>query len=146
MKRTFLGLALVTSLAAAAPSVAGAPPIVATPLAVGAMHATTIKAQTGSAILESIVIAPGGSFGWHEHGAPVAVVVAKGTLTVLDPAVGNCKPFTVSKGQSFVEPANHVHLARNDTQSPVKVYAFYLGVRKAAQANAGVSAPEGCSA
>jgi quercetin dioxygenase-like cupin family protein len=145
MKRTFLGLALATSLAAAAPSVAGAPPIVATPLAVGTMHATTIKAQTGAAILESIVIAPGGSFGWHTHGAPVAVVVAKGTLTVLDPTVGNCKPFTVSKGQSFVEPANHVHLARNDTQSPVQVYAFYLGVRKAGQANVGVSAPKGCS-
>ena len=146
MKRTFLGLALVTTLAAAAPSIAAAPPIVATPLAVGAMHATTIKAQTGSAILESIVIAPGGSFGWHKHGAPVAVVVAKGTLTVLDPTVGNCTPFKVSKGQSFVEPANHVHLARNDTHSPVQVYAFYLGVRKVAQANVGVSTPQGCSA
>lgn len=145
MKRTFLGLALATSLAVAAPSVAGAPPIVATPLAVGTMHATTIKAQTGAAILDSIVIAPGGSFGWHTHGAPVAVVVAKGTLTVLDPTVGNCKPFTVSKGQSFVEPANHVHLARNDTKTPVQVYAFYLGIRKPSQANVGVSAPPGCN-
>jgi quercetin dioxygenase-like cupin family protein len=146
MKRAFLGLALVTGLAAAAPSVAGAPPIVATPLAVGTMQATTIKAQTGSAILTSIKIAPGGSFGWHTHGAPVAVVVAKGTLTVFDPAVGNCKPFKVSKGQSFVEPANHVHLARNDTGTPVQVYAMYLGVRKPAQANVTVAEPNGCHA
>ena len=146
MKRTILGLALVTGLAAAAPSVAGAPPIVATPLAVGQMQATTIKAQTGTAILTSIKIAPGGSFGWHTHGAPVAVVVAKGTLTVFDPAVGNCKPFKVSKGQSFVEPANHVHLARNDTSTPVQVYAMYLGVRETNQANLPATEPDGCHA
>jgi quercetin dioxygenase-like cupin family protein len=146
MKRTILGLALVTGLAAAAPSVAGAPPIVATPLAVGQMQATTIKAQTGTAILTSITIAPGGSFGWHTHGAPVAVVVAKGTLTVFDPAVGNCKPFKVSKGQSFVEPANHVHLARNDTATPVQVYAMYLGVRETNQANLPATEPDGCHA
>ena len=146
MKRTILGLALVTGLAAAAPSVAGAPPIVATPLAVGQMQATTIKAQTGTAILTSIKIAPGGSFGWHTHGAPVAVVVAKGTLTVFDPAVGNCKPFKVSKGQSFVEPANHVHLARNDGTRPATVYALYLGVPKTSEANIGEAQPAGCNA
>jgi quercetin dioxygenase-like cupin family protein len=148
MTRTFLGPALVLGLAvaAAAPSIAAAPPVVATPLAVGTMKATTIKAQSGSAILTSIKIAPGGSFGWHTHGAPVAVVVSKGTLTVFDPTIGNCKPFTVSKGQSFVEPANHVHLARNDTKTPVVVYAMYLGVHTPAQANVTVAAPDGCHA
>ncbi len=146
MKHAVLGLALVVSLAVAAPSVAAAPPIVAKPLAVGTIKATTIKAQSGAAILEQITIRPGGSFGWHTHGAPVAVVVAKGTLTVLDPTIGNCAPFTVAKGQSFVEPANHVHLARNDTRTPVLVYAMYLGVPKPALANVSVAAPAGCSA
>ena len=36
-------------------------------------------------ILETYTIKPGGSFGWHAHGAPVAVVVTAGTLTVFDP-------------------------------------------------------------
>src|SRR5436190_19332867 len=108
-----LGLLLVCALGAAGASAAAAPPIVAKPIAQGTMQATTIHGQTGSMILESITIAPGGNFGWHTHGAPVAVVITGGTLTVFDPKVGGCKPFNVSKGQSFAEPANHVHLARN---------------------------------
>jgi hypothetical protein len=90
MKFTVIGLALVSALMLAAPSLGGAggAPIVASPLAVGKMTATTIHATTGSMILESIKIAPGGSFGWHTHGAAVAVVVTGGTLTVFDPWSG----------------------------------------------------------
>jgi quercetin dioxygenase-like cupin family protein len=110
------------------------------------MKATTIHATTGSMILESIKIAPGGSFGWHTHGAAVAVVVTGGTLTVFDPTVGSCKPFKVSKGQSFVEPANHVHLARNDGKAKVTLYALYLGIPDPAHANTLVASPAGCNA
>ena len=102
MNIKLLGLLLVSALAMAAPSQAGAPLILAQPVAVGTMKATTIHAQTGSMILESIKIKPGGNFGWHTHGTPVAVVVTRGTLTVFDPAVGACAPFEVSKGRSFV--------------------------------------------
>ena len=146
MNIKLLGLVLLVALAFAAPSFGGGAPIVAKPLAVGMMKATTIHATTGAMVLESIRIAPGGSFGWHEHGSPVAVVVTGGTLTVFDPAVANCSPFKVSKGQSFVEPANHVHLARNDGKTPATLYALYLGVPKTAQANFGVAAPAGCNA
>jgi quercetin dioxygenase-like cupin family protein len=148
MKITLIGLALVAALAVAAPSFGGAggAPIVASPLAVGKMKATTIHATTGSMILESIKIAPGGSFGWHTHGSAVAVVVTGGTLTVFDPTVASCKPFKVSKGQSFVEPANHVHLARNDGTARVTLYAMYLGVPNPAKANVTVASPAGCNA
>src|SRR3954451_15911690 len=145
MNIKMLGLLLVCALAMAAPSQAGAPLILAQPVAVGKMKATTIHAQTGSMILESIKIKPGGNFGWHTHGAPVAVVVTSGTLTVFDPTVSNCAPFKVSKGQSFVEPANHVHLARNDTAAPVTLYALYLGVPKPSQANIGAKEPVSCN-
>jgi len=146
MNIKLLGLLLVSALAMAAPSQAGAPLILAQPVAVGTMKATTIHAQTGSMILESIKIKPGGNFGWHIHGAPVAVVVTRGTLTVFDPTVGACAPFKVSKGQSFVEPANHVHLARNDGTKTVTLYALYLGVAKPAAANVAATEPAGCSA
>ena len=145
MNIKLLGLALFGALAIAAPSFGGGQPIVAKPLAVGTMKATTIHATTGSMILESIRIAPGGSFGWHTHGAPVAVVVTGGTLTVFDPAVANCKPFKVSKGQSFFEPANHLHLARNDGTKPVTLYAMYLGIPKGKESNIPEKAPAGCS-
>ena len=68
-----LGLLAVCALIVAVPAFAAANPITAKPLAVGTMQATTINATNGSMILESIKIAPGGSFGWHKHGAPVAV-------------------------------------------------------------------------
>jgi quercetin dioxygenase-like cupin family protein len=141
-----LGLLLVSALAMAAPSQASAPLIVAQPIAVGTMKATTIHAQKGAMILDSIKIKRGGSFGWHTHGAPVAVVVTGGTLTVFDPTVRACAPFKVSKGQSFVEPANHVHLARNDGNKTVTLYALYLGVPKPAAANVPATEPAGCSA
>jgi len=141
-----VGLLVAGALVVAAPTFAADAPIIAKPVAVGAMQATTINATKGSMILESIKIAPGGNFGWHTHGAPVAVVVTSGTLTVFDPNVGGCKPFKVSKGSSFVEPANHVHLARNDGKTPVTLYAMYLGVPKPSVANVPATEPSGCNA
>ena len=146
MNIKLIGLTVICAFAMAAPSQAAAPAIFAQPIAVGKMKATTIHAQTGTVILDSIKIAPGGNFGWHTHGAPVAVVVTGGTLTVYDPAVAACTPFKVSKGQSFVEPANHVHLARNDGTKPVTLYAMYLGLSKPSAANAPAAEPDGCSA
>ena len=150
MNRKVLGLILVCALVPAVPSLATgngiAKPIVAKTIAVGKMQATTIQAGKGSMILESFKISPGGTFGWHRHGAPVAVVVTRGTLTAFDPTVDGCAPFKVTKGQSFVEPANHVHLVRNDGRSPVTVYAVYLGVRKPNRANIEAKQPPGCNA
>jgi quercetin dioxygenase-like cupin family protein len=145
MKIKLLGLAFVCALAAAAPSFGSDPPIVARILAVGKTPATTIDVKAGTTVLDSIKIAPGGSFGWHTHGSPVAVVVTAGTLTVFDPTVAGCAPVKVSKGQSFVEPADHVHLARNDGKTPVTVYALYLGLPKPSAANSVATEPAGCN-
>lgn len=146
MKLKMLALPVVTGLALAGAATAAAPPIVAKPIAVGTMAATTIHAQSGAAVLDAITIQPGGNFGWHAHGAPVAVVVTGGTLTVFDPTVQGCEPFKVSKGQSFVEPANHIHLARNDGTTKVTLYAFYMGIGKPSKANIPETQPKGCNA
>jgi quercetin dioxygenase-like cupin family protein len=151
VNRKMLGLILVCALAtpalvAAAPSLGTGKPIVAKTVAAGKMQATTIHAGTGSMILESFRISPGGTFGWHRHGAPVAVLVTRGTLTAFDPTVNGCAPFKVTKGQSFVEPANHVHLVRNDGRTAATVYALYLGVRNPNAANVEAKQPPGCDA
>jgi quercetin dioxygenase-like cupin family protein len=78
--------------------------------------------------------------------AAVAVMVTGGTLTVSDPKVNACGPFKVSKGQSFVEPADHIHLARNDGTRPATVYALYLGVPKASHSYIPETQPAGCNA
>ena len=122
-------------------------PIVAKPMAFGSIGTPmTLHVKPGAMIVESFTVAPGGNFGWHTHGAPVAVVVASGTLTVFDPTINHCAPFTVSKGMAFIEPANHLHLARNDGSKPATVYATYLGVPKNAGANKPGQQPAGCEA
>ena len=139
-------LVAVAALATAATSFGAAPPIVAQPRAVGTIASPiTVKVKPGAMVVESITIKPGGSFGWHTHGAPVAVVVTAGTLTVFDPSINNCAPFKVSKGKAFIEPANHLHLARNDGSTPATVYATYLGVPKGAPANKPGAQPAGCN-
>jgi quercetin dioxygenase-like cupin family protein len=144
MKRMLLGLALVAGLIAAAPSMGAGPLVSGRPLAVGTMAATDIHARAGAMLLDSITVRPGGSFGWHTHAAPVAVIVTRGTLTVLDPTVNQCAPFHVHRGQAFVEPANHVHLARNDGTTTATAYALYLGLPGHAPAVTPASAPSGC--
>jgi quercetin dioxygenase-like cupin family protein len=146
MKIKLLGAACAVALVAAASSFGAAPAIVARGLAVGKMNATTLHAKSGSMILESLAVAPGGNFGWHTHGAPVAVVVTRGTLTVFDPKIAACKPFKVGKGAAFIEPANHVHLARNDGKVTARLYVMYLGLPKTAKPNAPATQPAGCNA
>jgi quercetin dioxygenase-like cupin family protein len=147
MKVVLVGAAVAAALATAAVSVGAAPPlIVAKALAVGTVQSgRSVEATSGTMILDSLTIAPGATTGWHKHGSAVAVVVTSGTLTLLDPAVRDCAPVTVSKGQAFVEAANHVHVARNDGRTPVKLYAMYLGLPKNAQPNSPATAPANCN-
>jgi quercetin dioxygenase-like cupin family protein len=147
MKLTFVTAVVLVALAAAATAIAGKPPIFAQARAVGTIkNPTTLKVKPGAMVLDTITIQPGGNFGWHTHSSPVAVVVMSGTLTVFDPSVAACTPFKVSKGQAFIEPAYHVHLARNDTAKPVTLYAMYLGLPAGKKANNPSSEPSGCSA
>jgi quercetin dioxygenase-like cupin family protein len=147
MKLTLLITSALAALVLAAVSLGADTPITARMLAYGTVNAPiTVKVRPGAMIVERFTVAPGGSFGWHVHGSPVAVVVTGGTLTVFDPAIGNCAPFKVSKGMAFIEPANHIHLARNDGTAPASVIATYLGVPKPAEANQAQTQPAGCDA
>ena len=146
MKITLVAAAALAALVVTGSALAVKPPIFAQARAVGTIKTPiTVTVKPGSTVLDAITIQPGGNFGWHTHGAPVAVVVTSGTLTVFDPSVANCNAFTVTRGQSFIEPANHVHLARNDTTRPVTLYAMYLGIPSGAQANNAAAQPSSCS-
>jgi quercetin dioxygenase-like cupin family protein len=147
VKVTLVIATVAVALVAVAAAIAARPPIFAQPRAVGTIKTPmTLQVKPGAMVLDTITIQPGGNFGWHTHGSPVAVVITSGTLTVFDPSVANCSAFKVSKGMSFIEPANHVHLARNDTSRPVTLYAMYLGVPKGIQPNHPATEPAGCSA
>jgi hypothetical protein len=76
----------------------------------------------------------------------VAVASTAGTLTLYDSDYPKCGPKRFSRGQGFVERRNHVHLARNEGATPVKLYATYLGVPQGAPPNKPASRPENCPA
>ena len=67
---------------------------------------------------------PGGTFGWHQHGGPVWVVVAQGTLTLYAGDEG-CAATTVSAGGAFLDPGDHTHSAVNLGDQAVIVYATF---------------------
>jgi quercetin dioxygenase-like cupin family protein len=91
-------------------------------------HATVPLSGTNGFVMEWAKVAPGASFGWHFHQRPVAVVVTAGTLTLYDGSDPTCSPARYSVGQGFVEPAHHVHVARNEGTKPVSLTVVYLGV------------------
>jgi len=146
MKLRLLGCVILGTLVTAAASAGANAPIVAKALAFGTMKAPiAVNLKAGAMVVDSIRVAPGGDFGWHTHGSAVAVVITSGTLTVWDPTVAGCAPQHYSKGAAFIEPAGHLHRARNEGTTPVKLYATYLGLPKGVQPNIPGKAPSGCS-
>lgn len=69
------------------------------------------------------VLQPGGTFGWHEHGGPVWAVIASGTLTLYDEA---CQPETFNAGEAFLDGGNHTHIANNEGEVDVVIYATFM--------------------
>jgi quercetin dioxygenase-like cupin family protein len=78
------------------------------------------------ALVTSITVDPGGTFGWHSHPGPVLVTVAKGTLAEFHADGRSCPRTTVTAGQAFVESGGEVHLARNAGSTPVELNATFL--------------------
>jgi len=74
-------------------------------------------------IVRHIVIAPGGSLGWHYHPGDLITVVHKGTLSR---TLQDCTVVTTPAGQSFVEPSGRPHLGRNQGTVPVELYVTYV--------------------
>lgn len=77
------------------------------------------------AIVKNIV-APGGYFGWHQHGGPSWIVVTQGTLTFYDGDDPTCTGHAVSAGSAYLDLGDHTHNARNETNAPVENYVVRL--------------------
>jgi quercetin dioxygenase-like cupin family protein len=71
-------------------------------------------------------VAPGGYFGWHQHGGPVWVVVSAGTLTYYEAGDPTCTGQAFAAGSAFLDPGDHTHNARNEAAVPVEVYAVFM--------------------
>lgn len=64
--------------------------------------------------VNSNTAAPGATSGWHSHPGLSIVSVTQGALWVYDAEDPTCTPTIVTAGNGFVEPGDHVHIARNE--------------------------------
>jgi quercetin dioxygenase-like cupin family protein len=140
--------ALFAIVAATTAFGAGQPPVKATPVALATLHQSYAISvdKPANLMVVKVKVPPGGSFGWHSHPSAVAVAITSGILTLYDSGEPSCTAKRFSRGQGFVENANHVHLARNEGTKPVRLYATYLGVPPGAKPNVPASAPANCPA
>jgi hypothetical protein len=100
----------------------------AEPVSVNSRHAG-IKLQTRSSVdfvTQQIVIAPGGTTGWHSHPGPVLVTVKTGELTLIYKN-RSCGGITYKAGESFVDRGDETpHTALNRTSGNTELWATYL--------------------
>jgi quercetin dioxygenase-like cupin family protein len=89
-----------------------------------------VKLQTKSSVdfvTQQIVIAPGGTTGWHSHPGPVLVTVKSGELTLVYASDTTCQGRTYRAGESFVDRGDEVvHTALNRGSGNVEIWATYL--------------------
>jgi len=80
-------------------------------------------------VIQQVIIAPGGSTGWHSHPGPVVVLIKAGQLSFFSSEDPSCTPTIYSAGQAFIDPGQgHVHLARNLGSENVELWAVYFDV------------------
>jgi quercetin dioxygenase-like cupin family protein len=158
-----VGVAAVAALAPAAgalPSGAAGPEpanlahgVHITPLSAGTIgsrvhaHSAGIGIETQGPrdmLVTSIVVDPGGSFGWHSHPGPVLVAVSKGTLTFYEPKGARCSRSTITANHAFIEDGQDVHLARNEGSAPVELNAIFLARTGTTDFLKSVPEPRGC--
>jgi quercetin dioxygenase-like cupin family protein len=109
-------------------------------------HGTQVSSVKGEgrAVVQEIVLAPGGHTGWHSHPGPVAVVVRQGALTLYDAA--DCSAGqTYAAGEAFVDPGQgHLHIARNHGSGNVELVVTYLAPPGVGVPRVDRAAPTGC--
>ena len=93
-----------------------------------------VKLQDSSSPADAAIVqvtqAVGGHSGWHAHPGPAVVIVKSGELTLQQ--AKDCSTATYMAGQVAIEPAGHVHIARNTGTTILELWITFLDVPVAA--------------
>jgi quercetin dioxygenase-like cupin family protein len=107
-------------------------------------HLTVLQSPKASDIVvNSAILAPGGTTGWHAHPGPVIGTIKSGTFTLYD--AGRCKAIRYPAGRAFIEPGGLAdrHVGRNEGDVPVEwVATLIVGVGVATRID--LPAPADC--
>ncbi len=80
-------------------------------------------------VIQQVIIAPGGSTGWHSHPGPVVVLIKSGQMSFYDSEDPTCTVRTYSAGEAFIDSGQgHVHIARNEGSVNLELWATYFDV------------------
>jgi quercetin dioxygenase-like cupin family protein len=86
-----------------------------------------VQADVSKITVIRYTIAPGGVFGWHQHGGPLWATVVSGNLTVYHGDDATCTGDVYPAGSVFMDPGNDTHNARNEgTENLVVLVTFML--------------------
>jgi len=85
-----------------------------------------VQADISQITVYRYTIAPGGVFGWHQHGGPLWATVVSGTLTVYHGDDPTCSPEPYPAGSVFMDPGNDTHNARNEGTEDLVVIVTYM--------------------
>ena len=69
--------------------------------------------------INEVTIQPGGTLGWHYHQGSSFVVVKSGTATFYMGDDRMCMPHVIPTGGTLFEPANMIHIVRNEGSVPL---------------------------
>jgi quercetin dioxygenase-like cupin family protein len=87
------------------------------------------SSKSGDVAVQQVILAPGGSTGWHTHLGPAVVIVKSGSFTLYDGDDPSCTGSTYSAGNVFVDQGyGHVHIGRNEGSTNTELYVTYLDV------------------
>jgi quercetin dioxygenase-like cupin family protein len=85
-----------------------------------------VRTDVSRTTLIKYTIAPGGVFGWHQHGGPLWVIVESGSLTFYEANDPSCTGKVYPAGSTFMDPGNHVHNARNEGSTDLVIYTVFM--------------------
>ena len=95
----------------------------------GEHHKVLHAPDAQETVIQQVIIAPGGSTGWHSHPGPVVVLIKAGQLSFFSSEDPSCTATIYSAGQAFIDPGQgHVHLGRNLGSENVELWAVYFDV------------------
>ena len=76
-----------------------------------------------------LTVAPGGQSGWHSHPIPLLITVTEGSVRWTNGSDAACPTTTYVAGDSYVEPANQIHLVHNATGATARFVAVGFSPR-----------------
>jgi quercetin dioxygenase-like cupin family protein len=76
-------------------------------------------------VMQEVVIAPGGTSGWHTHPGQSLILVTGSDVTFVH---DDCTTTSFPAGSGFIDQPGVVHMVRNDSDAPAILFATYTNV------------------